>query len=131
MRTPTQSMMRMAGMALWMLSVMPRSMSFQDQPRRNAQAPGQEGRGHEEDLGLDLVDAVADAEEKSHEDEGEEGDRRRTGAAARARLRSRCFHGLRRGGSCAERPAGQELPVPHHRPPAGDDRVEPEAPCRG
>ena len=32
----------------------------------------------------------------------------------------------RRGGSCPERPVDQELPVPHHRPPACDDRVETE-----
>jgi hypothetical protein len=39
MRTPTQSMIRMAGIALWMLSTMPRSMSFQEKRRRNPMQP--------------------------------------------------------------------------------------------
>jgi hypothetical protein len=39
MRTPTLSMIRMAGMALWMLSTIPRSMSFQAKRRRTATTP--------------------------------------------------------------------------------------------
>ena len=35
---------------------------------------GEGGRGDEEDLGLDLVDAVADAEEEGHGDERDQGD---------------------------------------------------------
>ncbi len=38
-RMPTESMIRMAGMALWMLSTMPRSMSFHLKPRTRPMKP--------------------------------------------------------------------------------------------
>ena len=127
-RMPTESMIRMAGMALWMLSTMPRSMSFHLKPRSEAQHAGDRGRGDEEDLGLDLVDAVADAEEQGHGDERNEGDAevRRRPEADGSGIGSgdRPFDPVLSG---AERAAGQEPPAGHHPPSPGEDVAQAES----
>ena len=71
---PTQSMMRIAGRALRIDSTMPRSMSFQEYPRKAPDRAGQQSGNDEKHLGLDLVNAVPHPQQKGHQDEREERD---------------------------------------------------------